>query len=72
MDPQEQQDKQVCVTVPWRKLVGVAIFIVLLLIIVYLMYMRYSLVSDSIRHSDSSTSVLLLSPEIAYGLSILI
>ena len=47
----------------------VLFFIVLISALLYLTYFRYTLVSKSIDLKDTTTSALLLSPEIAYGLA---
>lgn len=47
----------------------VLFFIILLSALLYLTYFRYMLVSKSLDLHDTTTSALLLSPEIAYGLA---
>lgn len=64
---EENMNKQKIPT--WVLVAGVLITIILLLAIVYLTFIRYKLVGFSIEKGDSTTSALLLSPEIAAGLA---
>lgn len=66
---EEEQNKKVVKVPGWFAISTLCIFFIVILIILYLTFIRYSLVSKSIDKSDVTTSALLLSPEIAAGLA---
>lgn len=69
MDKNDQDNKKAVVKVPlWcASLIG-ALVIAIIVAFLYLQFIRYSLVSQAIDLKDTTTSALLLSPEIATGL----
>ena len=52
----------------WCAILGVILVVLLITAILYLQYVRYSLVAKAIDLKDTTTSALLLSPEIATGI----
>ena len=70
---QEQDKNKKTIKIPgWAAVGGVCLFFIIVLIILYLTFVRYNLLAKSINHSDVTTSAMLLSPEIAFGLAQLI
>lgn len=65
----EQEDKQTIILPSWLILSLLCIFLAIIIVVLYLQFVRYALVAKSIEKGDTTTSALLLTPELTMGIA---
>jgi hypothetical protein len=66
---EEQKNKKIIQIPGWTASLALCIVFVIFLVILYLTFIRFKLVSGAIDNNSPMTSAILLSPELAYGLA---
>lgn len=69
MNKNNQEEKQTITLPSWLVLSILCIFLAIIIVVLYLQFVRYALVAKSIDKGDSTTSALLLTPEITAGIA---
>jgi hypothetical protein len=70
---EEEQNQTETYKIPgWAASAGLLIAVITLLVFLYITMFRYSLVGKAIDMGDTTSSALLLTPEIATGISTLL
>lgn len=69
MDIYDEQKKETIKIPTWLVMSMLSIFLAIAIVILYLQFVRYALVSKTIDKGDATSTALLLSPEITYGLA---
>jgi len=72
MDLYDEQKKENIKVPTWLVMSLLSIFLAIAIVVLYLQFIRYALVGKSIDKGDTTSTALLLSPEITYGLAQLI
>lgn len=65
----EQEEKQTITLPSWLILSILCIFLAIIIVVLYLQFIRYALVAKSIDKGDVTTSALLLTPELTMGIA---
>ena len=66
----KDQDNKKTISMPsWLILSIFCIFLAIVIVVLYLQFVRYALVAKSIEKGDATTSALLLTPEITAGIA---
>ncbi|QKF94195.1 hypothetical protein QKU48_gp0737 [Fadolivirus algeromassiliense] len=68
MNPREEDQKTIKMP-SWLVLSLLCIFLAIIIVVLYLQFVRYALVAKSIDKGDSTTTALLLTPEITTGIA---
>lgn len=69
MDIYDEQRKEVTKVPTWLVMSLLSIFLAIAIVVLYLQFVRYALVGKSIDKGDISSTAMLLSPEMAFGLA---
>ena len=69
MNKNKQEEKQTITMPSWLILSILCIFLAIIIVVLYLQFVRYALVAKAIDKGDATTSALLLTPEITAGIS---
>lgn len=69
MNKQHQEDQKTIKMPSWLVLSLLCIFLAIIIVVLYLQFVRYALVAKSIDKGDSTTTALLLTPEITTGIA---
>ena len=72
MDLYDEQKKENIKVPTWLVMSLLSIFLAIAIVVLYLQFIRYALVGKSIDKCDTTSTALLLSPEITFGLAQLI
>lgn len=72
MDIYDEQKKENIKVPTWLIMSLLSIFLAIAIVVLYLQFIRYALVGKSIDKGDATSTALLLSPEITFGLAQLI
>ncbi|ARF11484.1 hypothetical protein Klosneuvirus_1_341 [Klosneuvirus KNV1] len=72
MDLYDEQKKENIKVPTWLVMSLLSIFLAIAIVVLYLQFIRYALVGKSIDKGDTTSTALLLSPEITFGLAQLI
>ena len=69
MNKNKQEEKQTITLPSWLILSILCILLAIIIVVLYLQFVRYALVAKSIDKGDSTVSALLLTPEITAGIA---
>lgn len=69
MNIYDEQKKETIKIPTWLVMSLLSIFLAIAIVVLYLQFVRYALVGKSIDKGDMTSTALLLSPEITYGLA---
>lgn len=69
MNKNNQEDQKTIKLPSWLVLSLLCIFLAIIIVVLYLQFVRYALVAKSIDKGDSTTTALLLTPEITTGIA---
>ena len=69
MDVYDDKQKETIKIPTWLVMSLLSIFLAIAIVVLYLQFIRYTLVGKSIDKGDVTSTAILLSPEITYGLA---
>jgi len=72
MNIYDEQQKETIKVPTWLVMSLLSIFLAIAIVVLYLQFVRYALVGKSIDKGDVTSTAMLLSPEMAFGLAQLI
>lgn len=72
MNIYDERNKETIKVPTWLVMTILSIFLAIAIVVLYLQFIRYALVGQSINNGDTTSSALLLSPELGLGISMLL
>jgi len=69
MNKNTQEEKETVTLPSWLIMSMMCIFLAIIIVVLYLQFIRYALVARAIDKGDNTSTALLLTPEISMGIA---